>query len=166
MSMNQALLIELDMEAGRTRTMLERVPDGKFDWKPHDKSYSLGALASHIAEIPNWMDATLNMDELDFETFEYKPPVATNNAELLQIFDECIAKAREHLQNATDEQLMSDWTMRMGDKIFFTVPKIGVVRDFIFNHTVHHRGQLSVYLRLNDVPLPGIYGPTADEPDM
>jgi uncharacterized damage-inducible protein DinB len=164
MTKSEPLLMEFEMETGRTRKMLERVPDNKFDWKPHDKSYSMGALASHIADIPNWVDATLNMDELDFANFEYKPPIATNNEELLKIFEEKRAEAADVIKNTSDETFMSNWTMRDGDTVFFTAPKIGALRDFVLNHIIHHRAQLGVYLRMNDVPLPQTFGPTADEP--
>jgi uncharacterized damage-inducible protein DinB len=163
MALNEALLKEFEMESAKTRKMLERVPDGKYDWKPHEKSFTLGALASHIAELPVWVDATLNMDELDFSKFDYKPAIANNNEEILKIFDDNVSKAKEVLKNVSDETLMSDWTMRNGEQVYFTAPKIGVLRDFVLNHTIHHRSQLGLYLRLNDIAVPMMFGPTADE---
>jgi uncharacterized damage-inducible protein DinB len=164
MQKNEVLLMEFEREADKTRKMLERVPLDKSDWKPHEKSFTLGRLASHVAELSSWVDVTLNQDELDFSKMDYKPVVAETTEELLKIFDDNREKAVKTLKDATDEKLMSDWTMRDGDTVFFTAPKIGVLRDFVLNHTIHHRAQLGVYLRMNDVPLPQMFGPTADEP--
>jgi uncharacterized damage-inducible protein DinB len=164
MQRNEVLLMEFEREADKTRKMLERVPLEKSDWKPHEKSFTLGRLASHVAELSSWVDVTLNQDELDFSKMDYKPVVAETTEELLKIFDDNREKAVKTLKEANDENLMSDWTMRDGDTVFFTAPKIGVLRDFVLNHTIHHRAQLGVYLRMNDVPLPQTFGPTADEP--
>lgn len=163
MTRSEALLMEFEREADKTRKMLERVPLDKADWKPHEKSFTLGRLASHVAEIPGWANVTLNQDELDFSKMDYKPVVAETTEDLLKLFDEKRAGAAEAIKNATDEVLMSDWTMRDGDTVFFTAPKIGVLRDFVLNHVIHHRAQLGVYLRMNDVPVPQTFGPTADE---
>jgi uncharacterized damage-inducible protein DinB len=164
MSISESLLREFNSEAGKTRKVLERVPLEKSDWKPHEKSFSLGRLASHVAELPTWVDVTLNQDELDFSKMDYKPYVAQNTEELLKFFDDNTAKAAEVLKNTTDDVFMENWTMRDGDTVYFTAPKIGVLRDFVLNHTIHHRAQLGLYLRLNDVPVPQTFGPTADEP--
>ncbi|MEO8210203.1 MAG: DinB family protein [bacterium] len=166
MPLNESLLAELRQEAANTRKMLERVPEKSFSWKPHDKSMTLGSITQHIAEIPHWVSVSIEQDELDFARSDYKPRIATTTDDLLKTFDENIEKAMECLKNASDEKLLENWTMRNGEQVYFTMPKIAVVRLFVMSHTVHHRGQLSVYLRLLDVPLPSIYGPTADEPNM
>ena len=161
--LNQSLIPEFQHEASSTRKILERVPDGKLDWKPHDKSMTLGRLASHIAEIPDWMTVTLTTDELDFAKGDYKFTAPANTAELIAKFQDSCHKALEQLKAATDETLMGPWTLRNGDHVIFTMPRIATLRSFVMNHFIHHRGQLSVYLRLLDVPVPGMYGPTADE---
>ncbi|REJ77601.1 MAG: hypothetical protein DWQ47_14615 [Acidobacteria bacterium] len=164
--LNQPLIAELQHESAVTRTVLERVPTDKLEFKPHEKSMGFGQLASHIAEMYEWFDSTLNQTELDFATMEYEPFIAKSNEELLEYFDSNVEKALEFLKKATDEELMVEWTMRNGDTVYFSMPRIQVVRSFILNHIVHHRGQLSVYLRLNDIPVPQIYGPSADEGQM
>lgn len=164
--MNDALLAELQHELATTRTCLERVPTETFDWKPHEKSFSMGKLTSHIAEMCNWLKTTLETDELDFSTGEYTPFEANSSEELLQFFDAGVATATESLKNISDEELFKHWKMRNGDEVYFDMPRIQVLRGFIFSHMIHHRGQLSVYLRLNDIPVPSIYGPSADEGTM
>ncbi|HMS63727.1 MAG TPA: DinB family protein [Ignavibacteria bacterium] len=163
MKLNEALLAELQFEAQSTRKMLEVIPDDKLTWKPHDKSMTLQSLASHIVEIPLWAVETIDKDELDFATSDYKTKTGNSSKELVEMFDANLAKAVESLKNTSDETLMKNWKMRAGDVIYMDMPKFQVMRGFILNHNVHHRGQLSVYLRLNNVPLPGVYGPTADE---
>ena len=163
MPLNESLIAELKHESAGTRKMLERVPEQSFAWKPHDKSMSIGRLAMHLAEIPMWTDVTLLQDELDFAKLDYKPRDATSTKELLKFFDDNVNKALETLKNTSDEEFMKGWTMRTGDEVHFTLPKIAVVRSFILSHNIHHRGQMSVYLRMLDVPVPSIYGPTADE---
>ncbi len=166
MPLNESLIAELQHESASTRKMLERAPEKSFAWKPHEKSMTLGRLAMHLAEIPMWTDATLLKDELDFARSDYKPQDATSTSELLKFFDDNIIKSMETLKNTSDEEFMKNWTMRNGDEIYFTMPKIAVVRSFVMNHSIHHRAQMSVYLRLLDIPLPGMYGPTADEESM
>src|SRR6187401_180391 len=161
-----AFLAELDNEAKVTRQCLERVPGDKFDWKPHEKSMTFGRLASHIAEMFGWTKETLANDVLDFATMDYKPFEPSSTEELLAFFDERIADAKSTLGSTSDEQFMTDWTMRNGEQVYFTMPKVAVMRSFVMNHIVHHRGQLSVYLRLNDIAVPAIYGPSADEGQM
>jgi len=161
-----ALLAELENEAKVTRTCLERVPPEKFDWKPHEKSMTFGRLASHLGEMFGWTKPTMENDVLDFATIDYKPFEPKSTEELLQQFDQAIAETVETLRNTPDEKFMEDWTMRNGDQVYFTMPKIAVMRSFVMNHIIHHRGQLSVYLRLNDIPVPSIYGPSADEGAM
>lgn len=163
MAMRQGMIMELQHEAANSRKMLERVPMEKADWKPHDKSMTIGRLATHVAELPNWTLVTLNSDELDWEKFDYKPNIVNNTEELIALLDKNVAAATAALENATDEDMMKPWTMRKGEQVFFTLPKAAVIRNFSMNHGYHHRGQLSVYLRLNNVSVPGMFGPSADE---
>ena len=161
-----AFLAELENEAKVTRTCLERVPADKFDWKPHEKSMTFGRLASHIAEMFGWTKETLRSDVLDFSTMEYTPFEPKTNEDLLAFFDDHIAKAKAIIAETSDETFLTDWTMRNGEQVYFTMPKVAVMRSFVMNHIIHHRGQLSVYLRLNDIPVPSLYGPSADEGQM
>ncbi len=163
MGMNEAFIAELKQEAAATRKVLERVPMDKADWKPHAKSMKLGSLANHVAELLSWTMVTMDQDELDFATFEYKPEIPKTTEELIKKFDDMVEKSVECLQRCEDAKFMENWTMRNGDKIFMTMPKAAVLRSFTFNHEYHHRAQLGVYLRLLDIPVPGVYGPTADE---
>lgn len=163
MAMNEALIAELQMEAQSTRKMLERLPQDKLSWRPHEKSMSLGRLAQHLAEIPGWVNATLLADELDFAKMDYKPTEASSAEAAVKEFDSKLASALEVIKNTDDAKLMTMWTMRNGDKVYMTMPKIAVLRGFVYSHLIHHRGQLSVYLRLLDVPVPGSYGPSADD---
>jgi len=166
MGLGEALHGEMEQEAATTRKLLERIPADKFDWKPHDKSMTMGQLASHVAEMVNWTTPTMDQPELDFSKFDYKPFVPKTSEELLEFFDKNIVEALETLKNSPDEKFFEPWTMRNGEQIYFTMPKAVTMRSFIMNHIVHHRGQLSVYLRLNDIPVPAIYGPSADEGQM
>lgn len=161
--MIQGMLNELTHEAASTRKMLERVPFEKGDYKPHEKSFPLSRLAAHVAELPAWVTMTVKTDELDFMSGAYQSPKPVTHEELLRVFDDNIAAAKEALQSTDMEELMKPWTLRRGEQVLFTMPKVAVIRSFALNHLVHHRGQLSVYLRMNDVPLPGMYGPSADE---
>ena len=165
----RSLLQELEFEAPSTRKTLERVPD-KFDWKPHAKSMSLGRLAQHLSEIPHWTVETISKDELDLAPPGAPPhqPAApmTSRSQILESFDKNLSEARAALQSASDEHLMKPWSLKMGGKTVLTMPRVAVVRNFVLNHTVHHRAQLGVYLRLNDVPVPSVYGPSADEGSM
>ena len=161
-----ALIAEIEHEAAVTRTCLERVPSDKFDWKPHEKSMTFGRLASHIAEMFGWTPPTMEHAELDFAKMDYKPFEPKTTADLLEFMDKNVAEAIETLKNSPDERFMETWTMRNGETVYFTMPKVAVMRSFVMNHIVHHRGQLSVYLRLNDIAVPSIYGPSADEGQM
>jgi uncharacterized damage-inducible protein DinB len=165
MALKDALLPEYDHEMATTRRLLDRVPEAEFPWKPHDKSMTLGQLSGHIANIPMWCSATLGASELDLATMgeaaRPKPPVS--RAALLKDFDDKVAAARADLAKSTDPELLAPWTLKSGDQVFFTMPRISAIRTFVMNHLIHHRGQLSVYLRMQNVPLPPIYGPTADE---
>ncbi len=162
MSLIDAMLAEFDHEMTLTRKLLERVPAGMFDWKPHPKSMSLGQLAQHVATIPLWGDMTLSRTELDLAVTD-RPPVATTATELLAGFDQHVAGARAALVKSADAELMAPWTLKSGGHTIFSMPKTVVWRSFVLSHLIHHRGQLSVYLRMHDVPIPSIYGPSADE---
>ena len=166
MTIGQTFAAELEHEAVATRKMLERVPDGEFDWQPHAKSMRLGQLASHIADVPNWIRATVTMEELDFAQNNFQPKEMRSATDLVNYFDQSLGDALEVLRTASDDDLMKSWRLRNGEKIFFEMPRVQVLRSMVMNHLIHHRGQLSVYLRLKDVPLPGAYGPSADEPNM
>jgi uncharacterized damage-inducible protein DinB len=163
MEFRTGLTREYTHESESTRKLLKRVPMDKLDWRPHEKSMSLGELATHIAEMPEWVSKTLDYPELDFAAQPYVVRVAKTTEELLKIHDDAVADALKSISNADNDKFMEDWTMRNGDQIFFTMAKVGVVRGFCTNHLYHHRGQLTVYLRLLNVPLVGMYGPTADD---
>jgi uncharacterized damage-inducible protein DinB len=164
MAIKDGLLPEFDHEMGTTRRLLERTPEAEFAWKPHDKSFSLGQLAAHIANIPHWCDAILQNTVFDVTTVnDTRPKTPPSIASLLEQFDKTVATARAGLASTSDAELLTPWTFKNGDHVVFTMPRIGAIRSFIMNHLIHHRGQLSVYLRLKNVPLPAIYGPTADE---
>lgn len=162
MPLNQALLPEFDHEMGNTRKSLERIPEGKFDWKPHEKSSTMGQLATHLATINQWTEAIIGQDSFDVANSP-RPPVFKSRQEILNAFDQGTAAARKAIAGATDEQLMKSWSLVNAGQTIFTLPRVAVVRSFILNHTIHHRAQLGVYLRLNDIPVPSIYGPSADE---
>ena len=161
--MNGAMwLPEFDHEFAETRKALEAVPEDEFDFKPHTKSFSLHELAGHLANIPQWVPITLNEDSFDMEA-PYERYVPGTKQEMLDHFDQGIAAARDLIENASGETLMEMWRLMKGDAVEFEMPKAAVLRSFIFNHNVHHRAQLGVYLRLLDVTVPGHYGPTADD---
>jgi len=169
MAFVDGLLPEFDHEMANTRKTLERVPDAKFDWKPHTKSFPMGKLASHLANIPSWVGTTIEHDSMDVAGPDgkgFQTPQATSSRELLEFFDKNVKAARAALAKAKDDQLMKPWSLLNGGKAIFTMPRIAVLRSFIMNHNIHHRAQLGVYLRLNDVPVPAIYGPSADEAGM
>ena len=164
MAIRDALLPEYDHEMGTTRRLLERTPEAEFAWKPHDRSMTLGQLAGHIANIPHWCDAVLRHSVFDVATAgDTRPKQPASVAELLSEFDRKVKAAREGLAAAGDSEMLAPWTFKQGDREIFTMPRVAAIRSFVMNHLIHHRGQLSVYLRLKDVPLPSIYGPTADE---
>ncbi len=161
--MKSELIREFKEEAEKTRKILLRVPTDKFDWQPHEKNSSFRALAQHIANVPSWVGATLKHDELDFANPMPKNEPAADNDALMAFFEMRNTEALKVLEEMDEAELKRDWTMRMGEQIFFTKPKGDVLREFVFNHIVHHRGQLSLYLRMLDIPVPALYGPTADE---
>ena len=166
MPINQALLGEFDQEMANTRKTLERVPEDKFSWKPHAKSGTMIWLAGHVAHLPGWAKETLERD-----SFDTAPPgqpafqaeVPKSRKELLEVFDRSVAAGRAALSKASDEHLTKPWTLLAGGETVFTMPRIAVFRSFVMNHLIHHRAQLGVYLRLNDIAVPAIYGPSADE---
>ena len=166
MPLVDALLPEFDHEMTVTRKLLERVPDDVFDWKPHPKSMSLGALAQHLANIPMWGIMTLTRDELDLGGPQEGPPPPQTRTALLERFDAHVKDARTALVGTGDGEMMAPWALTRGGQTIFSMPRAAVWRSFVLSHLVHHRGQLSVYLRLRDVPVPSIYGPSADEGSM
>ena len=161
--MNAALIGELKQESVNTRKMLERVPTDKLDWQPHEKSMKLERLATHIAELPIWFERIINANDFDFATAVFKREPKESSEEIVKLFDERLASAIKALESASDENLNDTWTFRRGEQIVFQLPKKVALRSMGFNHIYHHRGQLSVYLRLLDIPVPGMYGPSADE---
>ena len=164
MPLIDALLPEFDREMGLTRRALERVPDGQFEWRPHPTSKTLGQLAEHLTEMPLWATSTLAQAELEASTqrpADYKPP--TTREEVLALFDSCHKTARQHLVNKTDAEFAAPWTFKNNGKEVFTAPKAMVMRNFVLNHMIHHRGMLMVYYRMLGVPVPSTYGPSGDE---
>lgn len=157
-----SFLPEFDHEMANTRKMLERVPEDRAGYAPHERSMTLGRLASHIAQLPVWGTIALTLDEFNL-TPEFEAAGMTTRAALLETFDRHCAEARSHIVDADDAAMMRMWTFKKGGHTVLSMPKVAVLRTFVMNHLIHHRGQLSVYLRLNDVPLPGLYGPSADE---
>ena len=159
----EALLAELTRESALMRKCLERVPDGKFDFKPHEKSMSFGRLSSHIAEIFGWGKAMIETDIFEMKMEDHTPFEASSNQELLTAFDTGVAEFLELLKGQTDEQMTAAWLMKMDGKVAMEGPRVAVIKEMVLNHLIHHRGQLTVYLRLNDIAVPAIYGPSADE---
>lgn len=162
MSEIKALLKEFQNEAETTRKMLERIPEEKFDWKPHPKSGTLKWLSTHIAELPGWPDMILSTKELDFANNPYKHDEINSRADLLRYFEKSFERGKARLEQANEQDLEETWTLRNADYIISSSPKSEVMR-MAFSQTVHHRAQLGVYLRLLDIPIPGSYGPSADE---
>jgi uncharacterized damage-inducible protein DinB len=151
-----------------TRKVLERCPDDKFDWKPHAKSWSIDRLATHVADLPGWAALAFGGDSFDIappgaEPMKFEP--AKSQKELLEKFDKNVADTRAALSKAEDEELMQEWSLLGGGQVIFKMPRVAMWRNMIMNHHIHHRAQLSVYLRLNDIPVPAMYGPSADEPN-
>jgi uncharacterized damage-inducible protein DinB len=162
MNLIGAIAAELQHEAATTRKMLERVPQDSLAWKPHEKSRTLGETAAHIAHLPGIFITPIDRD--GFDRNDYKPAATDTVAGILQTFDRNISDALEVLKTQTDERLLGSWRYTYGERVIFELPRMAVIRAMALNHLIHHRGQLSVYLRLLDVPLPSVYGPTADEP--
>lgn len=157
------LLKEFNEEAVKTRKFLEKVPEDKWKWKPHEKSMTLKRLTIHLAEIPSWVTNVMTTDGADFAKTPYKPTEINSKEELLRLHEESVEKGRSTLQNAKEEDFNGTWTLRNGEQIYFTATKYEMVRTS-FAQTTHHRAQLGVYLRLLNIPIPGTYGPSADEP--
>ena len=166
MSISQILLPEFDQEMANTRKTLERIPEHNLGYKPHEKSMPLDRLAGHIAEMPTWGTMTLTTDSMDMDPASYQPLVVKSRAQLLAAFDENVAALRGHIAKTTDQAFLTDWPMSVNGKHFMTMPRVGVIRSMVINHIIHHRAQLGVYLRLNNIEVPGVYGPSADEPNM
>lgn len=166
MAIRDSLLGGFDNEMENTRKVLERVPKDKFGWKPHPKSGTMGWLAGHLAFLAGWGAFTMQTDQLDLapggKQMEPPPPMKTRQ-ELLDTFDKGWKDTKKALEQGTDEEFMKPWSLLNNGKAIFTMPKVAVLRGVIINHMIHHRGQMTVYLRLNDVPVPGLYGPSADE---
>ena len=166
MALKDALLPEFDHEMANTRKTLERVPDDKHAWKPHSKSGTMGWLANHIATMVGWTADVIEKESFDVSPAAGSPPAmpkTENRRQLLEVFDSSVARARAAISGAGDAQLMQPWSLLSGGKPIFTMPRAMVLRGFVMNHVIHHRAQLGVYLRLNDIPVPSIYGPSADE---
>ncbi|MEZ4966377.1 MAG: DinB family protein [Saprospiraceae bacterium] len=162
MTLIQLFLQELEREALTTRKMLSRVPDDKYDWRPHPKSMNIRSLATHIAELPTWITMTLTTDELDFAASPYRPAEINDTAALMAHFETSLADGRTQLVEENEPLLDKPWTLRNGDTVYSVSPKMDVIR-MAFSQIIHHRAQLGVYLRLLDVPIPGSYGPSADD---
>lgn len=169
MNLKELLLSELQQEITNTRKTLERIPTDKWNWKPHQKSWTMGELATHIANLPSWTSITIQNDSFDIAPPGTTPPKTTaakSLKEVLEAFDKNCMETKSALENSSEEQLLEPWTMLLAGKTIFTMPRIAVLRSFILNHSIHHRAQLLVYFRLNNVPVPALYGPSADENGM
>jgi uncharacterized damage-inducible protein DinB len=162
MALKDSLLAEFDHEMGTTRRLLERLPEGQLAWKPHEKSMSLGGLATHLSNLPNWGATILNGEFYDLAAGPPNMTEKESREAILSFFDDSVKITRRSLDK-TDAELNARWSLRRGDQEMFSLPRASAFRTFVLYHVVHHRGQLSVYLRLNNVPVPAIYGPTADE---
>jgi len=166
MTIAQSMLGEFDQEMAGTRKTLERLPEQKWNWKPHDKSGTVGWLAGHIATMPGWITMTLQTEQLDYAPVggpAYEPPKLENRQQILAEFDKGVTEARKAITDANDADMLKDWTLLAGGQTIFTMPRAACLRSMIFNHIIHHRAQLTVYYRLLGVPVPGLYGPSADE---
>jgi uncharacterized damage-inducible protein DinB len=162
MEIIQMLVKEMEQEANTTRKMLERIPNDKLDWKPHERSMTIRQLSTHIAELPSWVEMALTTDELDFAKMDYKPTSVNDVKDLLSLHEKSLHGGKSMLSKTSLDKLDENWTMRNGDQIYSTSSKYEVIR-MSFAQTIHHRAQLGVFLRLLDIPIPGSYGPSADE---
>jgi uncharacterized damage-inducible protein DinB len=166
MTIGQMMLGEFDQEMQGTRKVLERCPDEKWNWKPHEKSGTVGWLAGHIATMPGWIGVTLTTNELDYAPVDgpaYTPPKTDNRKELLAVFDQNVKEARAALSTVSDQEIMKPWKLLAGGQEIFTMPRVACLRGMVLNHIIHHRAQLTVYFRLLNIAVPGLYGPSADE---
>lgn len=169
MPIRDSLLPEFEQEMAGTRKTLERIPDDKLSWKPHPKSGTMAWLGGHIADMVSWTAGTINQDSFDLAPpggEPYQSPVPGSTKEILALFDKNLAEARAALEKVEDGVLLGNWTLMGGGQAYFTMPRVAVIRTFVLNHVIHHRAQLGLYLRLNDIPVPGLYGPSADESGM
>jgi len=166
MTLSESLLPEFDREMTLTRRCLERVPDDRLEWRPHPKSMALAHLAGFLGVLPSWTSVTLAQDSLDLEPpgGQQTPPLPISTQQILDLFDANVGAARASLQQADDGRMMAPWTLLKAGQKILTMPRVTVLRAFVLNHLIHHRGQLTVYLRLCDAPVPSVYGPSADEP--
>jgi len=162
MSFSQSILPEFDQEMKNTRKILECMPDAKLDYQPHPKSMTMARLATHVAELPGWASTTVDVDVLEMQP-GYKPRIAQSRAELLEIFDKAVSEARPKIEATSDEKWQQLWTFKFAGNTVLSMPRAAVLRSVVMNHLIHHRAQLGVFLRLNDVAIPGMYGPSADE---
>lgn len=163
MAIAQALLPEFDREMATTRKMLERFPEDKVEWRPHDTCMTMGRLAGHVAELAGWVGVTMAQDTLEMDPSSYNPAIVKSRAETLKQFDETVKTARAAIAGASDETFMKPWQFIAGGKTVFTMPKAAVLRSFVMNHMIHHRGQLAAFYRIAGVPVPSLYGPSKDE---
>lgn len=166
MSYAETILPEFDGEMANTRLVLERIPEDKLDWRAHPKSNTIGWNANHLAEIPGWVEGTLTRPSWDIAPAEgehYQSPRLTARQAILDLFDKNVASARKAIENASDEEMAEEWSLLRGGQVLFTLPRSAVIRNFVLNHLIHHRAILCVYLRLNDLPVPGMYGPSGDQ---
>ena len=166
MTIGQAMIPEFDMEMANTRRVLERIPDDKWDWKIHPRSNTIGWVANHLADIPGWVEMTLCHDSLDVEPVAgqpYRSPSESSTAGVLSLFDKNVAEGRQLLETVEDEKLVEPWSLLKQGQVMMTFPRLVVLRTWVLNHTIHHRAHLCVYLRVNEVPVPGLYGPSGDD---
>lgn len=169
MRIGESMLPEFDIEMAGTRKVLERLPNDKFDWKIHDKSNTIGWVANHLAEIPAWAQSIIHDDSFDVEPEPGRPhqsPTEETAEAVVALFDKNLVGAREALEKVEDARLFEPWSLTRGGEVLFTMPRLAVIRTWVLNHTIHHRAHLCVYLRVNDVPVPALYGPSADEDQM
>lgn len=166
MRIADGLIMELQAERASAREILNRIPEDQWDYTPHEKSMPIGRLGSHIAETYDWIDSIVDLDVFEFDMESYKPQTAATKEELLASFDTGFDALIAKLDEQSDEHLMGIWQMKMGGQVVMEFPRVAVIRNFMISHTIHHRAQLTVYLRLLNVPLPSIYGPSADEDPM
>ncbi|QDT32577.1 DinB family protein [Thalassoglobus polymorphus] len=166
MSIAESILPEFQQEMAGTRKVLERIPEDKLDWKAHPKSNTIGWVASHLVEISSWVEGTLTKDSWDINPVDGEPHSSqtfTSCQKILEQFDANVAAAIERIKATPDEEFPKSWSLLSGGQTLLTMPKAGVIRTWVLNHTIHHRAHLCVYLRLNDIPVPGMYGPSGDE---
>jgi uncharacterized damage-inducible protein DinB len=164
MKLSDVMVQEFLHESQTTKRLLERLPEDKISWKPHEKSMPMSRLATHITEIPQWAEVIVNQDGLDMASVDFKPVMFESRQEILESLQKNLDRFAEVLEGKDDEHLMASWKLKEGDKVLIDLPRAAAIRGFVISHVIHHRGQLSVYLRENDVPVPSIYGPSADEP--